>query len=158
MTMRPREPASAHTHACTHTKTHIKTHTQACKYKYTQRNTHTHTCTHKHAHTHTHTRTHTHTHTPSLSLTHTHTGGLPTCDWMMPWPPLNGDLRSLSLRWRLLRLLRWSCCRNLAICRQMDRTTDGRTEHMSAICGRIGRPINLLFTVYNKGSRPLTLA
>lgn len=38
-----------------------------------------------------------------------------TCDWMMVWLPLNGDLRSLSLRWRLLRLLRWSCWRNLAI-------------------------------------------
>lgn len=34
----------------------------------------------------------------------------------MVWLPLNGDLRSLSRRWRLLRLLRWSCCRNLAIC------------------------------------------
>lgn len=39
-----------------------------------------------------------------------------TCDWMMVWLPLNGDLRSLSLRWRLLRLLRWSCWRNFAIC------------------------------------------
>lgn len=32
--------------------------------------------------------------------------GIGDCDWMMVWLPLNGDLRSLSLRWRLLRLLR----------------------------------------------------
>lgn len=41
--------------------------------------------------------------------------GMPTCDWMIAWLPLKGDLRSLSRRWRLLRLLRWSCCRNFAI-------------------------------------------
>ena len=45
-----------------------------------------------------------------------------TCDWMMAWLPLNGDLRSLSLRWRLLRLLRWSCWRSLAIWRGLLQT------------------------------------
>lgn len=43
---------------------------------------------------------HTHTYTHTLCLNQI------TCDWMMAWLPLNGDLRSLSLRWRLLRLLR----------------------------------------------------
>ena len=123
----PHDDEGQRTGLCTHTRTHTYTHTQAETHRHTHTERHTDPERHTQTHTHIsmqakHTHTHTNTHLVSLSHTHTHTGSLPTCDWMMPWPPLNGDLRSLSLRWRLLRLLRWSCCRNLAICRR----TDGR--------------------------------
>lgn len=37
--------------------------------------------------------------------------------WLIAiWLPWRGDWRSLSLLWRLLCLLRWSCCLSLAIC------------------------------------------